>query len=58
MENNREWITPEVLDNLLRWFNSFTHGDITYKDGNNFISRLKPKEVNKKLTKINKKDLF
>lgn len=38
--------TPTNLSpSMLEWFNSYTHGDITYKNGSNFTSR-----IGKKLT--------
>lgn len=43
--------TTEINDSLLEWYNSFTFGNTTYKDGSNFVSRIKPKEVKKKITK-------
>ena len=50
-------MTPEIEQSLLKWYQSFTHGDITYKDGTNFESRIKPKELEKKIikTKMSKK---
>ena len=32
------------IEELQKWYNSFTHGDVTYKDGKNFESRIKVKE--------------
>lgn len=46
-------ITIEIEKSLQEWYKSFTFGNITYKDGTNFISRIKPKEEQKK-SKINK----
>jgi uncharacterized protein (DUF3820 family) len=32
------------IEELQKWYNSFTRCDVTYKDGNNFQSRIKEKE--------------
>jgi hypothetical protein len=32
------------IEELQKWYESFTFGDITYKDGKNFKSRIKVKE--------------
>jgi hypothetical protein len=37
-------LTDEILKSLKEWYESFTFGDVTYKDGTNFISRIKVKE--------------
>lgn len=32
------------IEKLQNWYNSFTHGNITYKDGTSFQSRIKEKQ--------------
>ncbi len=37
------------IEELQKWYNSFTFGNVTYKDGKNFTSRLKNNIPKKKI---------
>jgi hypothetical protein len=45
------------IEELEKWYKSFEYSDVTYKDGSNFISRIKVKEpiVKPKKSIINNK---
>ena len=42
------------IEELEKWYNSFQIGDVLFKDGSNFISRIKEKEKEKKPKKTKK----
>lgn len=50
-ENQKSSMNIEELE---KWYNSFQVGDVLFKDGTNFVSRLKQKE---KKTKKNERRL-